>query len=38
MIGSYVHSEEALVGMQMFRKMLSEVGIEPDGITMVIVL
>lgn len=38
MIGGYVHGEEALVAIKMFRKMISEVGIEPDGLTMVSVL
>ncbi|KAF3434864.1 hypothetical protein FNV43_RR21951 [Rhamnella rubrinervis] len=38
MIGGYVHGEEALVAIQLFRNMISEVDIEPDGLTMVSVL
>ncbi|GMY05289.1 pentatricopeptide repeat-containing protein At2g17210 [Fagus crenata] len=37
-IGGYVQNEEAQVGLQVFREMVSEVGIEPDGITMVSLL
>lgn len=38
MIGGYVHCEEAQIGVKMFRKMVSELGIEPDGVTVVSVL
>ncbi|KAM1454029.1 hypothetical protein ACFXTO_003592 [Malus domestica] len=38
MIGGFVRCEEALIGMQMFRRMVAELGIEPDGVTMVSVL
>ncbi|KAL6213667.1 hypothetical protein ACLB2K_013113 [Fragaria x ananassa] len=38
MIGGYVHCEEARIGMEMFRKMVCEVGVEPDGVTAVSVL
>lgn len=38
MIRGYVHGERALVGTQMFRKMVFEAGIESDGHTMVSVL
>ncbi|KAL5562344.1 hypothetical protein UlMin_032091 [Ulmus minor] len=38
MIKGYVHSGEAQVGLQMFVKMVSEVGIEPDGVIVVSVL
>lgn len=37
-IGGYVHGGKAQVGLQMFLKMSSEVGTEPDGVTMVGVL
>ncbi|KAL6218480.1 hypothetical protein ACLB2K_011691 [Fragaria x ananassa] len=38
MIGGYVRCEEARIGMEMFRKMVCEVGVEPDGVTAVSVL
>ncbi|KAG6712157.1 hypothetical protein I3842_05G090100 [Carya illinoinensis] len=38
MIGGYVRSEEAEIGLQVFLEMVSEVGIELDGIVMVSVL
>ncbi|KAM1345859.1 hypothetical protein PS2_034956 [Malus domestica] len=38
MIGGFECCEEARIGMQMFRKMVSELGIGPDGVTMVSVL
>ncbi|KAL4627623.1 hypothetical protein ACB092_05G178400 [Castanea dentata] len=34
-ISGYVQNEEAQVGLQVFKEMVFEVGIEPDGITMV---
>ncbi|KAK1560009.1 hypothetical protein Q3G72_021123 [Acer saccharum] len=38
MIGGFVQSKETSSGLQLFRKMVSNVGIEPDGLTMVSVL
>ncbi|KAK3195556.1 hypothetical protein Dsin_026866 [Dipteronia sinensis] len=38
MIGGFVQSEETSSGLQLFRKMVLNVGIEPDGLTMVSVL
>ncbi|KAM1044044.1 hypothetical protein ACFX2I_035116 [Malus domestica] len=38
MIGGFECCEEARIGMQMFRKMVSELGIGPDGVTTVSVL
>lgn len=38
MIGGYIQSEEASSGLQLFQKMISGAGIEPDGITAVCVL
>ncbi|KAL6209554.1 hypothetical protein ACLB2K_020494 [Fragaria x ananassa] len=38
MIGGYVRCEEARIGMEMFRKMVCEVGVEPDGVMAVSVL
>ena len=37
-ISGYVQNEEAQVGLQVFREMVFEVGIEPDGITMMSLL
>ncbi|KAL5856259.1 hypothetical protein ACOSQ4_006061 [Xanthoceras sorbifolium] len=38
MIGGYVQCEEASSGLQLFREMVSNVGIEPDGLTVASVL
>ncbi|GFQ06397.1 pentatricopeptide repeat-containing protein at2g17210 [Phtheirospermum japonicum] len=38
MIGGYVHSDETITGLELFKKMVSELGIEADGQTMVSVL
>ncbi|XP_062024972.1 pentatricopeptide repeat-containing protein At2g17210 [Rosa rugosa] len=38
MIGGHVHCVEAEIGMKMFRKMVCELGVEPDGVTAVSVL
>ncbi|KAL3641669.1 hypothetical protein CASFOL_012484 [Castilleja foliolosa] len=38
MIGGYVHSDEFITGLGLFKKMVSELGIEVDGQTMVSVL
>uniref|UniRef100_A0A7N2N073 Pentatricopeptide repeat-containing protein n=1 Tax=Quercus lobata TaxID=97700 RepID=A0A7N2N073_QUELO len=37
-ISGYVQNEEAQVGLQVYREMVFEVGIEPDGVTMVSLL